>query len=488
VRHTSGIHKLATATTFILVFFLFTRPPVDADFWWHLRAGQVMWTEQSILLSDVFSYTVAGAKWVNASWLSEVLLFLLYDRWGYIAISGFVAAIGAIAFVSIGRTLKGNPVLNAFVILLSALTAAPVWGPRPQIISFLMVAMLDGWLGRKKPAHLWYIVPFFILGANLHGGWVWGFLLLLAQLAGDTLEGITRKSKGLQKRILERVARLVVWTLLAVLAIGINPNGFSLWRLPFRQIQVSMQIQEWFSPDFHRLDFHPMLWMIFLLLVTSQFRRTSFRSARMFKVIGFAYLTFVAQRNIALFAIAAAPMLSQGFNGVYHAISAKRKLAEPLELPRMLRKVLNSLILLAISIASVARLITVSQPMYTDDQLPQGAVNWIEANQPKGRIFNSYNWGGYSLWTLPEYPVFIDGRADLYGLEIISQWQDVVHARDEAMAILDRWQVEIVFLEPGWPIIPKLTSNGWAVSYQDESSIILTRKSINPRSDPSPLR
>jgi hypothetical protein len=44
------------------------------------------------------------------------------------------------------------------------------------------------------------------------------------------------------------------------------------------------------------------------------------------------------------------------------------------------------------------------------------------------RMFNSYNWGGYLLWELPEYPVFIDGRTDLYDDELVEEWLRVVRA------------------------------------------------------------
>ncbi len=38
------------------------------------------------------------------------------------------------------------------------------------------------------------------------------------------------------------------------------------------------------------------------------------------------------------------------------------------------------------------------------------------------RIFVFYDWGGYAIWNLyPEYRVFVDGRADLYGDDLLRQ-------------------------------------------------------------------
>jgi hypothetical protein len=69
-------------------------------------------------------------------------------------------------------------------------------GPRPQILSFLMLALLDLGLDRLRNeprlrSFTWMLAPFFILWANLHGGFIWGFLLLGAFMAGETQERIT---------------------------------------------------------------------------------------------------------------------------------------------------------------------------------------------------------------------------------------------------------------------------------------------------------
>ena len=90
-------------------------------------------------------------------------------------------------------------------------------------------------------------------------------------------------------------------------------------------------------------------------------------------------------------------------------------------------------------------------------------------------MFNAYNWGGYLQWELPEYPVYIDGRADLYGEQILEEWWDVVNATDQALPILNEWNVNFVLLEPGWPILEKLEQNGWSLMYESNTAIIMGR-------------
>jgi hypothetical protein len=472
------VQRFLGAIVFLLAFFAFTRTPVDADLWWHLRAGHDMWNEKSILLADQFSYTRAGIHWVNAFWLSEILLFLLYKIGGYFALAGFVALTGAVAFYLIYQRSRANHFITAFVVLLAVIAAAPIWGPRPQIISFLLIAGLDGWLSknRLRPPHAWVLVPLFIVWANLHGGWIWGFLLLAAHIAGMVLEFFSAASAEQKVEVWNNIKTLLGWSILGALAVGINPNGLAIWKLPFEQVNVSMQIQEWLSPDFHRFDFHPMLWMIFLLLLSASHAPKSVNWSQLFKVIGFAYLTFVAQRNIAVFAIVTAPLLAEWLGNAAAILWGTGRNFQISRLPRGPAGAINASILILLTSLAVINLAVLSSPGKVEKNYPVAAIRWIRNTQPEGRLFNSYNWGGYITWTLPQYPVFIDGRADMYGTDIINQWQDVVRARSNAMQILQKWNIKVILLEPDWPIVRLLESEGWEIVFQDEGSMILIKK------------
>ena len=47
--------------------------------------------------------------------------------------------------------------------------------------------------------------------------------------------------------------------------------------------------------------------------------------------------------------------------------------------------------------------------------LPVDAVNYLKENPARGPLYNTIDWGGFLTWYLPEQPVSIDGRTDLYG-------------------------------------------------------------------------
>lgn len=466
------IERLMRFVSISLIFILLTRTPVDADLWWHLRAGQEMIAQGRILLTDIFSYTRPGVPWVNAFWVSEIFLSALYSLGRYFALTIFVSGTGAATFYLLSRRLSGNPFLNAFVLILGAVAAAPIWGPRPQILSFFIVALLDDWLARNRPR--WWLPLLFAVWANLHGGWIWGFLLLAAHLAGMlvNLAMLPNERTALWKEI----KNLLFWSVISAITVGLNPNGLAIWKLPFQQVNVSLEIQEWLSPDFHGIDFHPFLWMLFLLIAASPFATKPTAWGQLFKVLGFAYLTFVAQRNIAVFAIVIVPLLADWLNAALNTFQTEKRLAPSQSLPLPLRTIINAVLGFSLIATTLGNAFLASQPEKVDKNYPVAAIEWIKNNEPPGPLFNSYNWGGYLLWTLPEYPVFIDGRADMYDAELIQQWQDVVAGGEKAIAILDEWQVNLVLLEPNWSIVETLQANGWQVTYEDKQAIILIRK------------
>jgi hypothetical protein len=136
--------------------------------------------------------------------------------------------------------------------------------------------------------------------------------------------------------------------------------------------------------------------------------------------------------------------------------------------------ILVVLVLAVLLRASVIIPLAANQTAFRQN-MPVDAVTFIKQQTPPGRLFNSYNWGGYLLWELPEYPVFIDGRTDLYNEQVISQWFQVVEAKPGWQEVLDRWHVRLILLEPGTPLIGYLENAGWQELYQDDVAVVYAR-------------
>jgi hypothetical protein len=105
------------------------------------------------------------------------------------------------------------------------------------------------------------------------------------------------------------------------------------------------------------------------------------------------------------------------------------------------------------------------------------AVQFIHANNLPGPMFNSYNWGGYLIWYLyPDYPVFIDGRTDLYDDEFIRQYVKVTLARPDWREVLDQYSVNFVLIESDSILVAFLEeSDEWQCIYTDDMATIFIR-------------
>jgi hypothetical protein len=485
---------LIAAVTLISVFALACQVPLDPDMWWHLRAGDETLRTGQILTEDIFSFTRAGAPWVNVFWLSDLVMAVVFRWAGFLGLAALLALVVTAGMGVVYHQMEAPPFLRAFLIILASAAAAPTWTVRPQVVSFLLLAVLDAWLSAHRAGRfrrLWLLPLLFALWVNLHGAVIWGWLLLAAVLVGEAFNHLLTLPDD-QRMTWKNWRQLGFWSLLTIPAVLINPSGIAAWKLPFQQVSVSLEyIHEWFSPDFHVISFHPFLWMLFLLLAAVGLSGRLMSAADFLKVAGFAYLAFYSQRNLGPFAVIAAPVLARAMSLALQAWRLREKpwlaklegrlagssASRPVN--ERLAGWLNGVIITLLVLAALGRLWMVAANDVVEKLLvegyPQQAVRWIQTEQPSGRLFNAYNWGGYLTWELRQYPVFIDGRADMYGEEIIGQWFTIAGAEPGWQALLDQWQVNLILLEPWQPVVAQLPQEGWQLLYEDDRSVVYGR-------------
>ncbi len=71
--------------------------------------------------------------------------------------------------------------------------------------------------------------------------------------------------------------------------------------------------------------------------------------------------------------------------------------------------------------------------------------------------------------------MLIDGRADLYGDEIIFEWLSIVRGEVGWQESLDEWGVGFVIVEPDMPLVERLEEEGWELIYTDEVAVVYQR-------------
>jgi hypothetical protein len=463
------------------------RPATDPDLWWHLRTGQWIVETGHVPHSDPFSFTFAGHPWVSHEWLSEVVFYELWKHGGAAALIVFSAIITTAGFMLLYRRCPAKRHWAAAATACGAWAAAPSWGVRPQMLTFTLASLLL-WLiesGEDRPRLLLWIPPLFLLWLNLHAGFALGPALLLAYGAGLLMETAVGNTPWQQARpILLRVLLL----LLACLAlVPLNPSGAELYRYPFETLRspgMRSLIGEWHSPDFHQWLYRPFL-LTWLLLLTAF---ASFRARPKARVLVPLLLTFFAAldavRHIPIFVLLAIPVIAAALPRPSASYSSWQWRLDSLRF----RPVFNWAVVILMAVLALVKWANLArnQDAREAEQFPQQAVMFLRASDQPRRILVYYDWGGYAIWKLyPQYRVFVDGRADLYGDDLLHQFEAAVLLRSGWRDILDSWKVGAILVPPSSALAQALLVDpNWQPAFSDPKAIILIRTNPGPSETP----
>lgn len=490
------LRRLVISVTFLAIFSMAARVSMDSDTWWHLRAGQRILEQRTWLTSDPFSYTRLGAEWRYPGWLVEVPLVLLFQALGPGGLNLWTACMVTLAFMILWSVIPGGPFLRAFVLILAAAASAVYWAARPYLVTFVFfswyVWVLETWrAGRSRPWHLISLPVVMLAWGNSHGGFAAGFLLWGAYLAAAVGERVARRLDWINGTGEFQSQNLVTFGLAGagmLVAACLNPAGPAMLGYPFRTVSIGAlqaYIQEWQSPDFHLRQTQPFLGLILVLLAGLGGSRRRLALVDCFTVGGFLYMSLMAGRNIALFALVTTPVVARHWQDILDRMGeiylSRRGLLQSSPLPLLTQRILNAVLISVLCLAALARL-ALAWPASANEKvfrqtLPVQAVRFLRTQRPPGRLFNSYNWGAYLLWSLPEYPVFVDGRTDLYDDRVIQQWLQIMQAGAGWQATLDEYQVGVILIEAGSTLDRVLENRqNWQPIYRDELAVIYQRR------------
>ena len=478
------VRQLFFVLLFISLFLMTLRPVVDPDFWWHLRTGQIIARSHVIPHTDPYSFTNNGKPWIAQEWLSELIMYGLYrlGSYGLLILVFSLTITGAFFLSYLCCPIESRPYIAGFVLLLGAIATAPTWGVRPQMISLFFTSLVLYLLCCYwREAKIKYLIPLplmTLIWVNLHAGYFLGLLIVVIFISGGLIELFLAdffKIKVKDKPRIKNILILCGVFGLSILTTMVNPNGIKILIYPFQTLtsQAMQQfIQEWFSPDFHQLMWQPLAWFILAFIGIGMIGKKSISPIKIILTLIFGYAALLSARNIPLFAIVAIPVLSEQIDAI---IKIQSDILNPGRLLRVAFHLLPLILLLVTGLRFYQ--VVHNQTKSEADTFPKAAVDWIANNHPAGPIFNSYGWGGYLIWRLyPEYPVYIDGRADVYGDNFLYAFMDIYHARPGWEQTLIAQNVHLVLVEPGSNLAISLKqSSAWKIIFEDKISILFSK-------------
>jgi hypothetical protein len=464
----------------IAVFLLFFLPGgaliKDGDTFWHLSAGLWILENKAIPYVDSFSHTYLGAPWVAHEWLAEVVFALAYGWLSWTGITLVTALAAAISVMLLSRFLESylQPVHTVILLLLAVGMIQPHMMVRPHALAFpLLMIWFTGLIkavDQEKAPSGWLLLPL-VLWANLHGGASLGVAFIPVLAAQSLWEASDSVIRG------ALVKRWLAFMVLSLLALCITPQGIHGLLFPFQMLGDSYMLStigEWHSPNFHKLQ--PLEVWVVLLLALALLTRFTIPLTRLLLIVGLLHLSLKHNRNIELLGLISPLLLAEYLKSSFYSDVD----CQELERKELLYKK-SSMLVMAVVLIVLASLPYVYNKFdlvrLKEGLTAEAALKKVERMGVAGNVFNSYLLGGYM--TFKGIPVFIDGRADMYGSIFLEKYVESSKARN-----LDGFRELLLHYDIRWTILRKNEAvvnlldlmPGWERIYKDDFVVVHVKK------------
>ena len=392
---------------------------IDFDLWWHLKVGDWIVQHSGVPHTGILSRTAVERPWVAYSWGYEVMLSRAYAWFGLIGVGvfGTLLTIG-VAFCGYWmlRRLSGRFWLSA--ILAWIVVAAFLFNgmPRPVFFSQMLYGVTLALLLQAEHSGnvklLYWLPPLMLLWANLHIQFIYGLFAVSLFVGVHLLHrilGLTGYPPQFLKPTVLPLKPLLAILTLSVLATVIGPNFYRpyLAVLAYTKAKFAYNVIMELQP----LSFRGLSNFLELFLAAGAFYAIGWRrKVDLFKLLLLTVASLVAFRTMR--------------DGWFLCFSAAACIAD-FPAPHVQAGRAQSWIEPLVTCCALAVILLIAGPMVNFNvrgidraisaDYPVNAVNFLRRNGFSGPLYNNLNWGGFLMWYLPELPVAVDGRNDLYG-------------------------------------------------------------------------
>jgi len=517
---------------FFLLFFSYIASTHDPDFGWHLLVGEEIVSTWAMPQPEHVLYPIFGTPWIDHEWLSNAILYLIYDSGthGDIVLS-LIFALCATAtlfliqfiatrwfFDTTQKRPQSTLVLFSLFQFFTATILLPFSGIRLQMLSWIffltLIAILLWFLEKRKSWILWLVPCLILIWANTHGSFFLGLVGYLLSAFAITFFLVTS---------LREKAHFFFVGIVALLATLCTPYTTDLWRLllveytqnNFYKTHLAEWLPVYLVPPFDTSSFQIFPLALLLLLLLS---RKHLFSLWIFKhypklllpfflgwgALGIFYIEHRRHAPFFLFItlLVLLPLAVKNFN-----------------LEKIPRAILFSPVLLILlwgGIQGTTKMREIPSDPFSvayAPATPKGAVDFLKAHESTLkplRIFNYYSWGGYLEWTLPGWLIFVDGRFPQMPIphkttSYIEEYYRFFENASSLEKAVSEYRVELILLNTNWeiheeklpfpwryilsPHITRISSQTddwlytyltahWEVLYSDDMSTLFYKKAL----------
>ena len=514
--------SLLPAAVVIFAAMLALRPLGDADTWWHLSSGRWIFEHHAIPRTDTLSYTVPDHPWINLQWLFDLFIYSLYRIGGpnLLIVAAAVVFAAATALLLKNLRLSLGPVAASVLGLWVVAIAQGRFIIRPEMASLIFLPLVL-WLyatGRRTGCRrLWLLPVVMLIWVNTHSLFVIGVFVIGCYIMVVLANRLRILPSSWRESIDPAVTRTILLSGILALCVTLaNPYGLDGVLLPLKlmtrlsgEAEAFKHIGELrrsFSPDnvtfavraYKAFFFFSLAVVGLALFVFAVDRKTRAKDqgldlAGVAIFAGLAYLSVLARRNMALFALMAAPFVGHCF----FVILGRRVSATTWKLnTRSVFEAVTVAVLLPVFIW-VGWFVASNNFYRWDDQVqqvglgiskavsPVKASTFVKEHKLPPPLYNDWGLGGYLTWDRPvPGGVYIDSRGEVYDDQFFSDylsrlkqpdwWQDHADNMGFQTVIFNYWYSNHI------PLVKWLLNDPrWALVYFDENATVFLRRQSN---------
>ena len=447
----------------------------ETDVFFNLRLGELVLGGGRVPTENLLSFTYPHANDINLAWLFQIVLALAHRMAGLpgtvVLKTGFVVATWALLFrVAVRR--GAAPVPTALALALAAWAAEPRFVERPHLVTFLGLAAVLLAVERaegKQPHMLWLLVPVGLVWVNANSCYFLAPTLLLLYALGAWRDGLAADARRALKVALAMIPLMFA-----------TPSGFRAltyianhFRMPYlRPLQEYRHAQWPLDGPFFFLVAGLLLATLLSLRPLLYRRLPSLVPARV--LLPCAALGLRGGRRIrfvAEFAMLAGPALAVAFTRLLPWLAGRW----PARIAGGLLVVLTG-IPRVVSGAEGGHVFDIGLEA---DLVPMAAIDFVEKNGLRERMYNDLEVGSYLTWRgWPRYRVFQDPRINGYPASFHAILRRADLTRAEWQSLLDGFGVTSAlvtfpFVNPRGALFdPSL----WALVYRANDGLVFVRR------------
>ncbi len=477
----NGIKKFFTfrnillISFYILIFSILLRNSysyLDPDFGWHLKFGQEALQMKSVPHIEHYNFTLFGERWVDHEWLLNIIVYLIYSKFGYLVLSLFFASIivSTFIFLNIFLIKKYKPnIFNLIILLLFELLGVfgvmPHFGIRVQEINFLFLLLLLFTIfhfeKNRNYKILFLVPPLLFLWSCLHGAFLIGFVILFIFFCVKILELILKKFKKFSFIEYSDINQkdLVIFASISVfgfLLTFFGPYKLELYSFlyQYRDTFYLTHISEWVPIYYIPVSISKFFYLVIAVaIIIASLFYTRFKKIKLFEFfisIMFLVMAIKSKRHFPLLFIGSIFFIADYLFFLFYDFSEQIK--KIFTKFYFINKILIIIVILILSLEFFLTTGFTKDPFLSfKNTYPVEMLDCVKNDKENNqRLFIHYGWGGYMIWKLPEAKLFLDGRLPQYpftnGRSILQEYYSFFEA-GRSEELLDKYDVKMVFLK-----------------------------------------